>query len=493
MNNRDSTRPGHDRIRARLNPRTLLATAATAAVLLGLAPMAYAQAPQLEQADTGTVPACVPRGEQPPTQPPPSKPTSVTTIQQAYECILAHHYSGPILDHRALLTSAFANLTTELRRRGIDQAVATLPRLTGDRARDWSAFAKVYQAVVAALPADPHLGQALARVTIQAMVDTLRDNHNSYIFGPIQMPDFFRLGFTPAYGLEADDVRDSTAPMYVASTWPNSPAARGGLKPGDIIEAVDGIPVFINGRLTAGVLELLRLPAGKDTIKVTVRRPATNQTWTVELNRPTSPPEVAPVEATVTLRQGGIAYVNYPTFDPELADQVLAKIAELRAGTTLRGIILDVRGNDGGREEAVAKRLGAFIHGKVWAWNCDAKDRCTPNRTDDSVALLNLPLVVLTDGKCRSACDAFSAGVRDLKIGTLVGARTGGVVSGLPTAYTLEDGSGLALTAKHHFGPNREVIDGIGVAVDHQAPTTAEDLSAGRDAASDKAMSLLTS
>jgi carboxyl-terminal processing protease len=193
------------------------------------------------------------------------------------------------------------------------------------------------------------------------------------------------------------------------------------------------------------------------------------------------------------LLDGEIAYVLLPAFDTSLAGDVLTKIAVLRADAQVRGVILDPRGNGGGSPEAVAKLLGAFTHGKVWGWSCDAKEQCTPSRTDDSVALLNLPLVELTDGGCASACDAFSAAVKDLRLGPLVGARPAGVASSLPQSFLLDDGSLLSLITTHGRAPNREIIDGIGVAVDHQASMTAKDLSTGHDPAVDKALSLLTS
>ena len=43
-----------------------------------------------------------------PQQQPPARPTTVTTIGQAYYCIFAHYYSGPVLDDRVLLAGAFA-------------------------------------------------------------------------------------------------------------------------------------------------------------------------------------------------------------------------------------------------------------------------------------------------------------------------------------------------------------------------------------------------
>ncbi|MEU4745920.1 hypothetical protein AB0G02_36410, partial [Actinosynnema sp. NPDC023658] len=67
-----------------------------------------------------------------PQQPPPAQtPATLTTIGQAYYCIFDNYFSGPVLDSRALLVPAFAALTQELQRRGLDRPDATLPPLTG--------------------------------------------------------------------------------------------------------------------------------------------------------------------------------------------------------------------------------------------------------------------------------------------------------------------------------------------------------------------------
>ena len=76
------------------------------------------------------------------------------------------------------------------------------------------------------------------------------------------------------------------------------------------------------------------------------------------------------------------------------------------------------------------------MHGKVWGFDIDRNGVRTANHTDDTVALLHQPLVVLTDRDCVSAGDAFSDAVKDLHIGTLVGTRTAGDVAGPTCAST---------------------------------------------------------
>jgi carboxyl-terminal processing protease len=139
----------------------------------------------------------------------------------------------------------------------------------------------------------------------------------------------------------------------------------------------------------------------------------------------------------------------------------------------------------------VTRLLSAFVHGKVTAYHCTADDRCQSVRTDDTVELLGLPLIVLTDRGCASACEHFSSAVKDLRIGRLIGARTAGAISGPAQAYLLGDNTTLGFPVQHHLGPNREVIDGIGVPPDHYAPLTPEDAAAGRDPALAKALALL--
>jgi carboxyl-terminal processing protease len=466
--------------------RKPLVITAGLAVLLGSGAAVYTLPVGAAGAATSSSTPCAAAPEEPSGPPPTPAPTTIATLRQAYECIFAHYYSGSTLDDRTLLVAGFTALTEELQRRGIDQSMATLPKLTGNRAHDWTVFAKVYQDVLAALPDDAQLRQALAAVTMRGMVASLDDNHNAWLSAPASPGNRLGLGIVLGTGSRTtEDIRDAAAPVYLKSVLGGSPADAAGLRPGDIIEAVNNQPLFTGGMLSGGVLGLLN---GQDVVRVTVNRPAVGKTWTVELRPAALTPPARPT-ASVTLLDNGIVRVVLPEFAPGAADKVLSEIG--KPGTQPRGIVLDVRGNGGGRDEEVAKLLSAFAHDKVYSWDCDAKDQCTPHRTDSVTPLLNLPLVVLTDDTCASACDAFSAAVRDLRLGKLVGVRTAGMVSGLPTGYLLDDNSTLLLTSLHQTAANGEVINGIGVAVDHQAPMTAADLSAGRDPALNKALTLL--
>ncbi|WP_231336022.1 S41 family peptidase [Actinomadura graeca] len=419
--------------------------------------------------------------------------TGLSTIGQAYDCVLTEFYGRKKLDHRTLLAAAFAGLTEELNRRGLDRADATLPPLSGDRAADWDAFASVYRRVAASLPDDLALKQAVAGAAITGIVASLHDNHSRWL-GKQQPPsggEAFGLGITtsPAYSITWRAPQKALPPLFISAVT-GGPAAGRRLRPGDVIELVNGAPPFVNGSLTTAVMDLLNPQDGDAPVRLRLRRPASGRTWTTTLRPRRFTPTTKAV--TSTLLKGDVAVVKPESFArPGTADQVLAAIAALRKDRKLRGVVLDLRGTGGGSPTEAVRLLSAFTHGKVWSHDCDADDVCAAQRTDDGVPLLNLPLAVLTDGACASACDAFSAAVKDLHVGPLIGARTAGMVSGPTRPHELDDGSHLLLPPRYSLGPNREIINGIGVAPDHHVPRTAEDLSAGRDPALTKALSLL--
>jgi len=105
--------------------------------------------------------------------------------------------------------------------------------------------------------------------------------------------------------------------------------------------------------------------------------------------------------------------------------------------------------------------------------------------------LLHLTLVVLTDRNCASGCDAFSVAVKDLRLGTLVGTRTSGIVAAPAAAYLLDDASLIVLPATQELSARHELINDIGVAPDYYLPLTAQDLSTGHDPDIAKALTLL--
>ncbi|MET8340377.1 S41 family peptidase [Streptosporangium canum] len=427
------------------------------------------------QPKTASAPAATPGGGCAViTAPPPESapPTSVNTLRQAYFCVLDNYYSGPAMDSTALLKSAFAAYTRDLMRRGADRTDLRLPALTGNRDTDWAAFAKVLGA------GDP----AALRAAIAGMVAGLHDNHARWN-RPTPPPEGgpTGTGIVGASAMQGPQLDPAARPpLFITRVLPGSPAAKADIRPGDIIVKVNGVPAFVGDTVNQGLLGAF----ASDKLRLTLKRPTTGRTRTVELRE--GPITRQPPAVTSKTLPGGVAYVQLPGFYEGAADQVIAKLQGKP-----EAVVLDLRGNGGGSPREVTRLLGAFAHGKVTSYFCPLKGDCVPNRTDDSVPLLGLRLVVLTDRGCASACEDFSAAVKGNDLGTLIGTRTAGAVSGPSEGYLLDDGSVLLLPRVRHLGPAREIIDTIGVPVDHYAPVTALDLATGRDPGVAKALAVL--
>jgi PDZ domain len=206
----------------------------------------------------GTTHALQPGGQPPPcsANPPPEappSPTTVTTIGQAYYCVLAHYYAGPVLDDRVLLAGAFAGFTQELDRLGMDRPDATMPALTGDRGRDWAAFAAVYEKVTDQLAASPAQPQVLAAATMTGMIASLHNNHARWSYPappPGDGPGDLGIMTSPAPPLADIAPQEALPPLFITAVESGSPAASSGLRPGDIIVSVDGAPPFPGGIIT---------------------------------------------------------------------------------------------------------------------------------------------------------------------------------------------------------------------------------------------------
>jgi carboxyl-terminal processing protease len=191
-------------------------------------------------------------------------------------------------------------------------------------------------------------------------------------------------------------------------------------------------------------------------------------------------PAVSTYNVSARALPGRVGYVRiHGFFTPTTGSDALAALRRLEPR---RGVVLDLRGNTGGNPQALAALIGGFVHHRRLAVNVDRAGRRQVLLTDDSVALVDQPLVMLVDGGSLSAAEIAAADVRDLGLGRLVGARTAGIVAGAGLPFGLDDGSVLAIDTAAGFGPDGEIIDGIGVPVDRQAPLpTPDQLARGQD------------
>ncbi|MFI6321811.1 S41 family peptidase [Nonomuraea sp. NPDC050556] len=255
------------------------------------------------------------------------------------------------------------------------------------------------------------------------------------------------------------------------------------VRAGDTIVAVGGRPVDpVRGPLaslagTAGQpVELtIRPAAGGETRRVVVT-PLADDTqlryhdW-VESRR-----------AQVRTASGGrLGYLHVPDM---VASGWAQLHRDLRTEMAYDGLVVDVRGNGGGHlSELVLEKLSRKVSG--WAL---ARGYAPARYPVDSP---RGPIVAITDEFAGSDGDIVSAGIKNRKLGPLIGTRTWGGVIGIDMRYALVDGT-VVTQPRYSFWLEGQGwgVENYGVDPDIEVVITPQDRVAGRDPQLDKAIEL---
>jgi len=272
-------------------------------------------------------------------------------------------------------------------------------------------------------------------------------------------------------------------PIILGPVHQDTPAARAGLRKGDIVIAVDGWET--EGVPLEEVIARIKGPAGTQ-VTLTISRPGEAEPFDVTLTRERI--EVASVEGEV--REDGLAYVRLSVFGGNTAGELDAILEKLLAQNP-RGLVLDLRGNGGGYLEAAQEVLGRFLRQGIAAYQADREDhRQEVPLIGGRVQAFDLPMVVLVDGGSASASEIVAGALQDYHRATLIGEQTFGKGS-IQHVFDLPDGSSVRITVAQWLTPAARRIQDRGLTPEIIVPLTPEDYEAGRDPQLDAAVAYL--
>lgn len=406
---------------------------------------------------------------------------TLNTAKEGYDCLLAHYILGKKLDDRTLLRGAYKLMTTALRNNGVTIPSSIVePSYSEVPAGDWQEFAQVYRRIGALIPHNLLIPGALAELTLYGMTDSLHDDHTGYLpadFLHSEINELFDSGPVPSLGFVTSPITGTTQ-LFVTDVFTGTPAAKAGVRPGDVITLVDGQKPSSSAQLI--------FPKLGTSVSLVVHRPATGATLSFTL----LPRAMKSPDVTIRIIAHSFYYVKLYGFTKNAAKEVLAKLRAMPAPNGITGFVLDLRGNGGGLIDGAVHLLSAFVHHKTLFVSVNGSGKRDRQGTDNSVPLLHIPIVVLTDGGSASSSEIVAGAVRDFHLGAVVGTRTAGALGGAEF-FGLNDGSGLEITEARVLGAKGEVIDGVGVAPTIVVSTTARDLSTGHDPTVDEGVRTL--
>ena len=260
-------------------------------------------------------------------------------------------------------------------------------------------------------------------------------------------------------GIGVEIVRQPDDTLKVIAPIDGTPAARAGIKPGDVIVAVDGRP--LSGSSPDD--DLLRGPPGSEVVLTVVRE---------DLDEPLDIPVVRDTIRVASVRgrmlEPGYGYVRISMFQADTGADFAAELDRLstEAGGALEGLVIDVRSNPGGllttavqvADELLDKGTIVTTRGRL-AISDTAFTATSGDRLDGA------PVVVLVDAGSASAAEVLAGALRDNDRARVVGSRTFGKGS-VQTVLPLDNGDSVKLTTARYYTPSGRSIQAQGIVPD---------------------------
>ncbi len=293
--------------------------------------------------------------------------------------------------------------------------------------------------------------------TIQTGIRSMLRSLDPYTeFFPEKESDEFKMLMSGNYGgIGSLIMLYKNGEICIAEPYEDQPAARFGLKAGDILLEIDG--ESLKGMTTAQVSERLRGPSGS-TLKVKVRRPGEKEPLDFNIVRSSIQLPAIPY---YKMYPGGVGYIYLGTFTGEPVKEFKAAFLDLKK-QGITSLVIDLRNNTGGLLEAAVDIANFFLpkgqeivttRGKGQRVERTYKTSHTPLDTE-------IPIVVLVNGVSASASEILAGAFQDLDRAVIIGERTYG--KGLvQTTRALPYGASMKVTTAKYYIPSGRCIQAI--------------------------------
>jgi carboxyl-terminal processing protease len=288
------------------------------------------------------------------------------------------------------------------------------------------------------------------------------------------------------------EVGSEEGTIRVIAPIDDTPAARAGIKAGDLI-------IKIDDKLTRG----MTLP---DAVKLMRGKPKTGITLTVARKGEANPLEfrlVRDVIRVVSVRskmvEPGYAFIRISQFQERTVEDLVKHLNDLFRQGSVKGLVLDLRNDPGGLLHSAVGVSAAFLPARSLVVSTDGRNDearrkfiASPedyqrSRGEDVLSRLpkeakNVPMVVLVNGASASASEIVAGALQDHKRATVIGTQTfgkGSVQTIIPIRTDADAPAAIKLTTARYYTPSGRSIQAKGIVPDLPVEDTPEGNFAG--------------
>lgn len=293
----------------------------------------------------------------------------------------------------------------------------------------------------------------LSKTAIDAMLESL-DPYTVYI--PESEIEDYRFITTGEYGGIGALIHQQGDFVIISEPYEGSPAQKAGLLAGDKIMEINGQSA--KGKSYSDVSAILKGQAGT-SIAIKVMRDGVASLLEKNIQREIIKIDNIPYSGIVG---DDLAYIRLTSFTQNAGTEVRHAFNKLKEGNTLKGVIIDIRGNGGGLLNEAVDIVNLFVDKGQLVVTTKGKlpDKNHEYKTMNSPVDLTIPVVILVDGQSASASEILSGSIQDLDRGVIVGRKTFGkglVQNVLPLSFN----SQMKVTVAKYYIPSGRCIQRI--------------------------------
>lgn len=228
------------------------------------------------------------------------------------------------------------------------------------------------------------------------------------------------------------------------------------MQAGDVLYKVDGED--ISGEDINNVVAKIRGNEGT-MVHIEVYRESENGYVEMDVERR----DVSMDTVEWNMLENGMGYLQITEFDGVTYGQFVTALEDLKA-QGMKGMILDLRDNPGGRLDQVVEIADDFLTEGVIVSTKDKNGLGTTYEADEELRFEG-PVVILANGNSASASEVLAGALKDYDKATLVGTTTfgKGIVQSI---YPFEDGTAIKITISDYYTPSGANIHGTGIEPD---------------------------
>ena len=350
-----------------------------------------------------------------------------------------------------ILLSAVAAVSIFAAPTAVGETASTTPK--ADIVKGIDIFTSIYKALHI-----NYVDSLDSRKAVRNAVDYMLDQLDPYCeYIPVEEQEEFRSVATGEYGGVGSTIMERNSNIYFSEPFDGSPAAKAGIRAGDLIVSVDGVKTA--GKKSPEVSEMLRGQAGT-MVNVVVKRPyVADSVLTFNFKREKILRPSVPYYGVVS---PGVGYIKLTSFTDKSYNEVRSALIDMKKRDNITSLILDLRDNGGGLLDAAIKIVGLFVDKNTLVLQTKGKSHLSEKtfRTTLAPVDTSIRLAVLINGNSASASEITAGALQDLDRAVVIGRRSYG--KGLvQSTVELPYGDLLKVTIAKYYIPSGRLIQAI--------------------------------